>query len=40
VRSGAGDAAERLIPLVPNFVRAVDTAARTVRVEWRHDDDV
>jgi 16S rRNA processing protein RimM len=40
VRSSAGDAAERLIPLVPNFVRAVDTEARTVRVEWRHDDDV
>src|SRR5262249_25776825 len=38
--AGAGDAAERLIPLVPDFIRAVDPAARTVRVEWREDDDV
>ena len=40
VRAGAGDAAERLIPMVPEFIRAVDAAARTVRVEWRQDDDV
>jgi 16S rRNA processing protein RimM len=36
VRDGAGaDAVERMIPLVPNFIRAVDPAARTVRVEWQ-----
>jgi 16S rRNA processing protein RimM len=40
VRTDAGDAAERLIPLVPEYVRAVDAAARTVRVEWQQDDDV
>ena len=39
VRAGAGDAAERLIPLVPDFVRGVDAEARTVRVEWQQDDD-
>jgi 16S rRNA processing protein RimM len=39
VRAGTGAAAERLIPMVPEFIRAVDAAARTVRVEWRHDDD-
>jgi len=39
LRDGPG-AAERLIPLVPEFIREVDTASRTVRVEWRHDDDV
>ena len=41
--AGAGAtaaAAERLIPLVPEFIRAVDAASRTVRVEWRLDDDV
>lgn len=37
--AGAG-AAERLIPLVPEFIRAVDAASRTVRVEWQQDDDV
>jgi 16S rRNA processing protein RimM len=37
VRTGAGDTAERLIPMVPDFVRAVDAAARTIRVEWDHD---
>lgn len=37
--AGAG-AGERLIPLVPEFIRAVDAASRTVRVEWRQDDDV
>jgi len=31
---GAVDAAEHLIPLVPEFVRAVDGPARTIRVEW------
>ena len=31
--------AERLIPLVPDFIRAVDVAARTVRVEWQTSDD-
>jgi 16S rRNA processing protein RimM len=36
----AAGAAERMIPLVPNFIRAVDVASRTVRVEWREDDDV
>jgi len=40
VRTGAGDGGERLIPLVPDYVRAVDAAARTVRVEWQQDDDV
>jgi 16S rRNA processing protein RimM len=35
----AGDAAERLIPMVPDFVRAFDAAARTVRVEWQTADD-
>ena len=40
VRSGEGEPPERLIPLVPDFIRAVDAAGRTVRVEWRQDDDV
>ena len=32
---GDGDGpGEQLIPLVPDFVRSVDTAARLVRVEW------
>jgi len=35
-----GDAGELLIPLVPDFIRAVDAAARTVRVEWEPGDDV
>jgi 16S rRNA processing protein RimM len=29
--------AERLIPLIPEFVLAVDTAARRLRVRWRDD---
>jgi 16S rRNA processing protein RimM len=32
VRGDAG--AERLIPLVPDFVREVDAAGRTIRVAW------
>jgi 16S rRNA processing protein RimM len=40
VRGGGGaaaePAAERLIPLVPEFVREVDVPGRTIRVEW-HD---
>jgi 16S rRNA processing protein RimM len=43
VRDAAGAeaaAAERMIPLVPDFIRAVDPASRTVRVEWHQDDDV
>ncbi len=43
VRDAAGSgaaAAERMIPLVPDFIRAVDAASRTVRVEWHQDDDV
>ena len=42
VRHGAGEGAsavERLIPMVPNFIRGVDAAARTVRVEWTQSDD-
>ena len=31
---GGGPAAEQLIPLVPDFVREVDTAHRLVRVAW------
>jgi 16S rRNA processing protein RimM len=40
VRDDAAGATERLIPLVPDFIRAVDAASRTVRVEWQQDDDV
>ena len=35
-----GDKTERMIPLVPDFIRTVDAPARTVRVEWQQDDDV
>jgi 16S rRNA processing protein RimM len=34
VRGEGGSAAEQLIPLVPDFVREVDVAARLVRVAW------
>src|SRR5206468_703807 len=40
VRDGDGEAAERLIPMVPDFVREVDPAARTVRVEWQVEPEV
>jgi 16S rRNA processing protein RimM len=33
-------AVERMIPLVPEFIRAVDAPARMVRVEWQWDDNV
>ncbi len=43
VRDGDTDAGadvtERLIPLVPEFIRTVDAAARTVRVEWQTSDE-
>ena len=34
VREGDGPAGEQLIPMVPDFVRQVDTVARLVRVVW------
>lgn len=37
VIDGAGG--EQLIPLVPDFVRAVDTGARTIQVSWRAADE-
>jgi 16S rRNA processing protein RimM len=33
-----GDAPEQLIPLIPEFVRAVDVGARTVQVAWEHQE--
>jgi 16S rRNA processing protein RimM len=44
VGDGVGDdppavaAGEMMIPLLPDFVRAVDVAARTVRVAWQVED--
>jgi 16S rRNA processing protein RimM len=35
---GAGP--EHLIPLVPEFVRAVDVGARSIRVDWQAGDEV
>ena len=44
IAAGAADAepalpaAEHMIPLVPEFVRAVDAAARIIRVAWQVED--
>jgi 16S rRNA processing protein RimM len=40
VIDGAGPSAvEHLIPLVPDYVRAVDVERRTIRVDWQAEDD-
>jgi 16S rRNA processing protein RimM len=39
VGDGGGAASEHLIPLVPDYVRAVDEGRRTVLVDWTAEDD-
>ena len=39
IDGAGGAAAERLIPLVPDYVRAVDGERRTVLVDWPAEDD-